>query len=337
MGDYTSPILRGQSQRCERRVWLDVHGDPAERAPGSPRLTDEVREAAMNAIADLATGDEPPIWLADYCAVCPWRDLCRKRADETKAVTLLPGLQRISWEHMTRSGIHTLHQIAEAKPNHLKGLPKIGDKTARKFHFAARALLDGQPVWKQPLEAAARPPGLCLDIETEWDIAKPWSWGWTDQTGEQTILVLGREPGEIVSEAGLRLTVITDVVKAWKIIEEAANGAPIYHWGGYDNAVMKATAGFSTRFNLERQMIDLNMVLRRTVVLPLPNTSMKTVAPYLGCNYPEVGDAMTAWELYKRWMRYDNETAIIRACEYLQADVIGLTLAWRWMSENTPD
>ncbi len=325
-----------QGEATAGQLWLgrDLYDQPIRKQTVQPDH-DEVRAALATAVAILMDA-EPPIWLASHCETCHWRGHCEAQAHTTKAITLLPNLPRESWVQLHEIGVTTLHQIADATPESLRAIRKIGKMRSEKFPQAARAFLSGEPVWSQPLEAASRRPGLCLDIETEWDINKPWSFGFTDPDGVLTTLVVGRGESPLTLPNGIRVDLVRNAIEAWAWIADKAGDAPIYHWGGYDHAVMRATASAAVRERIDGQMIDLNRVWRRTVIAPITSTSMKTVAPYLGCPYPDATDAMLAWRLYQQW-RLDRQPAgLAQACGYLRADVIGLARAWAWLNEGTP-
>ncbi|GIL14650.1 MAG: hypothetical protein BroJett038_33700 [Chloroflexota bacterium] len=320
--------------------WLghDESGGPAHQIEHDYRQ--ERLFAALEQAADvLQAADAPPIFLASHCQICRWRAACEQTASASRDITLLPGLSRMTWEHLHREDIHTLDQILSLPPEALKRFKGVGQTRAYEFHTFAQAAVHSRPVQRQPLPEILRQPGIMFDLETRLDSGLPWCFGWQVDGQPATAAIVDPycEDGRLLLPDGAQVMVAADSDEGWRLLAETAQKHPglLFHWGGFEMGVLRQTAPPDVVDALQGRLHDLNKTFKKTCVLPVRGTSIKKVAPYLGFRWPPGATALTAWADYNAWLKDNDRDALARACAYNRADVEALTIIWRWLVDSS--
>jgi predicted RecB family nuclease len=247
---------------------------------------------------------------------------------------MLPGLSRLAKQHLLASGITTLGQIAAMPPEALTQFKGI-KTTARAVHAQARAFVENRPIWLQELPDLCHQNGVMFDLETDPFTQLPWSWGWVDMQNVPHVLIVanGRHIQTVLLPDGRSITVVPDKDIAWQVFAQALreSDCPIYHWTGFDAGVMRSTAPWAVRQQLEHQMHDLHHSFKHTVKFPVQGNSLKVVARYLKFDWAEYDAWDAAYWDYQRWLRRGDVEALARSCNYQQADVEALTIVWQYL------
>lgn len=310
-----------KSARCARRVYLSQH-------------------ATTSRAALQLDSEAPPIFFGSECPGCPWLNACRTAAAARHDVALLPGLSRLTWEHLRAAGILTLEDLLALEPAALQRIKGVGKVRVGDMQAHAQAVVHNRPVRRQPLPDALRVPGMMFDLETciNGDVGTPWCFGW-QVAGEATqAAIVDRyyEGERLRLPDGVVIHIIPDSDTGWRMMaaEAARVEGKVFHWGGFERGVLKATAPEDAIDTLDTRLHDLNQTFRKSAALPLRGTSIKKVAPYLGFRWPEGTDAFSAWNDYNAWLLESNADALARACAYNRADVDALDVIWRWLLED---
>lgn len=243
----------------------------------------------------------------------------------------ISGLRRDSREALHAMGIHTLEQLAALSDDELRKVRGI-KSTARSIRAGAEALVRNQPVWHGPLEPHCRLPGVMFDLETNPANGQPWSLGWLD-CDEPHVALVGRGPSRRLDD-GTIVHIEPNAVAAWYRMAEsiAASDTPVFHWTGYDAAILRATAPADVRRALEPRFFDLHRAFSQAVRFPVDGTSLKRVAAYLGFAWGAYESWFAAWEDYRAWLRSGSDAALARSLRYQMDDVIALERVWRWLA-----
>ncbi|MBK8026742.1 MAG: ribonuclease H-like domain-containing protein [Chloroflexi bacterium] len=294
---------------------------------------------AFRSVGDvLHQPSAPPIYLTGHCDLCPWQAHCQSAAHEERAITLLNGLTRRSWESLIAAGLVTVDLVAEQPPEALVRLKGIGAATAGQLISSARALARQEAVILRELPDELHRPIVMLDIETGLSFQEqglPWSFGWSDVNGQLHAAVVARYSSGSTTTLpdGRPVHLLTDYAAGWRMIAEYAeeHDALVYHWSGYDSGIMRQTAPPDAAAVLSRRMRDLLHVFKQCVMLPVRGRSIKTVAAYLGYAYPPSSDYAQAWNDYRRWLMDNDRIALQRAMAYQLADVEAMLIARDWL------
>ncbi len=257
-------------------------------------------------------------------------------------VSMIYRLQRKTRDCLRRAGYNTVGQLAQTAPDTLYKEARISRHSALRLHSHARAILSGAAVWYDTLPARCQQPGMMLDIETDpFNGQTPWCFGWQGGAEPTQVIVVvpERPPGTLLLADGQTvITLVQHHHAAWRLIDAAAeaHGGPVYHWGGFDAGVLKATGPADVKRTLLPRMHDLCLTTARTVALPGRSYGLKAVSAFLQYAW----EGYQSWEQalydYTHWRRQDDLHAITRACTYQREDVVALGLVWRWLVENQP-
>lgn len=313
----------------------------------------------------------PPIYLGSHCKNCHWYSACTAAAELQRDFTLIPGIQRPTWEQMRAEGIRTVDDVAARDTRELQRFKGIGRQRAQEIRAHAQALIDNRPMQRQPLPEIARQPGVMLDIETHLDNGLPWCFGFMDIGGRVQVAVVAshfsphplheNEPQPLPLQGeglrggvhlpqgagggdafptydlpdGSRITIIPDSDAGWRLVAATGQNQPVYHWSGYEMDVLRKTGPPDAVAALENRLHDLHRTFKQTVTIPVRGTSIKKVGPYLGYHWPNGVSALTAWTDYQAWLLDNDKEALARACAYQRADVEALEVVWKWLNEST--
>lgn len=324
-------------------LWLGATdlGAPARRDPHEYD-EDRLMDALLRAIAALDASEAPPVRLEAHCKTCPWQTACRADAEQEQSLDLLYGVPRATRDGLAAAGLTCLADVATCAPQDLQQVRGIGPVTAPRLRANAQAWVEGRPVWYGALPDDLRRGGWMFDLETCEARGKtvPWCMGWCDTAGATQIALVApvQLPEPLTLADGQRVTLVPDSDTAWEVLAEAVSmqEGPLFHWTGYDAAILRGSAPAAALARLEPRMFDLHAAFKRAVSLPLGSTSIKVVSAYLGFVWPENPDWFAAYLDYQFWLESGDEAALARACAYQRADVQSMAWVWRWLMASEP-
>jgi predicted RecB family nuclease len=244
-------------------------------------------------------------------------------------------LHRETRAHFAREGIITLQQVVEMDEETLLTFRHVGQKTVHTIKRQARAYLQGSPVWFGQLPEVCCERGWYFDIETNPQTGDVWSigWCWHDEPVRIVIVVPG-ESGTLLLPDGRRVTLVPDTDAAWRTFAEGvgANGGAIFHWSGFDAAVMRGQAPADVTARLDERLHDLLVSFRNTVQLPERSNSLKVVAPYAGFHWRGYQEWWAALRDYNTFLQTGDVGHLVEACHYQAGDVEAMVAIWAWLN-----
>lgn len=294
-----------------------------------------VLDALTRAAALLPADDAPPVHLIDACKTCPHRGPCETLARQEGALDLLYGVSQRVREGLRAAGLRSLADIAAAAPDDLLRVKGIGSRTAPAIQANARAWLNARPVHKAPPPEVCATGGWMFDLETLERNGRvvPWCMGWCDADGHAQIALVApvQTPEALLLPDGQQVILAPDSDAAWEVFAESVAGdAPIFHWTGYDAAILRGTAPAAVQSAIAPRFEDLHRHFTRAVSLPLRSTSIKAISTYLGYPWPGYNEWFAAYLDYRAWLDSGQVDALVRACMYQRADVQSMAWVWRW-------
>lgn len=334
-------LVQGTAPAGELWLGADDAGFPRERLPHDYD-EDRLMDVLLRVIALRDQHAEPGVRLESHCTLCHWYSLCYAIARMDGSIDLLYGISRTTRDNMREAGITTMAHIVAAAPDALQTIRGIGPKLAHRIRANARAWVENQPVWCAPLPELCRQPGWMFDLETHEVKGRtvPWCMGWCDVDGHTHIALVApvQLPETTTLPDGQRVTLAPDSDGVWEVFADAVAGddAPIYHWTGYETALLRGSAPAHVIARLEPRMADLHAALKGSLSLPLKSTSIKPVSVYFGFEWPGHQDYRAAYVDYCYWLEADNVEALMRSCTYQRADVQSMALVWCWLVAHTP-
>ncbi len=326
-----------QGRRPEGSLWLRL--PPRERPFGLPadvlfveeRVTlkddDPDFQARLADLRRLAGGDEPRPFISSACKGCRWRAVCLPIAERSQDVSLIPGITRQAWRGLHERGLGTLPAVAAASVSQLVDIRGIGEKTAPAIINQARALVEGRPVHLGPPDLPEPADGdVFFDVESYPLESVYYLFGALVRQGgeEHYIYELARHPSE--------------EQQAWESFLRRSErlGGAVYHYGSYERTAVKtliARYGDDPRAShLLERLIDLEKVLKASVVLPLRGYSLKEVAPWLGFEWTgETQAADDSMLAYDAWLRTGEPAHLDGILHYNEDDVRATAAICDWL------
>ncbi len=332
---YISLLEAIQGRRPVGNLLLRV--PVAER--GSARLFHEEAvvlepDAFAEALAHvrmLAGGEEPRPFLASVCHSCAWHNLCRPLAEESRDVSLIPGLQRRVWSALHARGLGTLNALAAASPESLLDIRGVGDLTARSLVVRARALHSGDAQRIGNPDLPASQPVIFFDVESVPPEGLYYLMGTLIRVDDETHFTY-----ELAASA-------EDELRMWEsfLARLQATPGPVIHYGNYERTVIQQ---LDRRYGpnpqaarLLERLVNLQTVLEQTVVLPLSSYSLKQVAPLIGYAWREdpLGgeDSMLA---YLAWLEDGNRSHLENILRYNEDDCRATAYIYDWLMTLPP-
>ncbi|MDX2077613.1 MAG: ribonuclease H-like domain-containing protein, partial [bacterium] len=322
--------------------WLGQSSTSTQPSLKQGHLYDEYRlMRAIRAIAMIAISDfEPPPYITKHCHTCHWYGACQKKPQASFDIGLLVGLRKETQADFKKAGIDSLEQLVQLQPHELKQFRGI-NTTANFYHAQARAWVEQKPIWLTPLPDILKQGGWMFDLETYQDIHTGteivWSIGWGDEMGNCMVAVVVPEgkPHTLVINSQLTIYLTPNSDGAWRLMAQTTpDNKPIYHWTGYDSAMMKKSAPEDVQRALAHRLVDLHALFKKTVCFPISSLSIKAVAPYLGFRWSGDDYYLQAYLDYRRWLETFESDYLHHAVNYQADDVKALAVIWQYLTQN---
>ncbi len=254
----------------------------------------------------------------------PWRVYGNKRIFEQKDLVLLAGIQKREREKLRQAGIHRVDQLWNLTGHAVNAI--IGDHYGATALQVAQAYNIGGPVVKpgQNLEIPRAKRLLYFDFETSDSVhptEPPHTYliGCYDANRDQYVRFLARgaeDEGRIFDE--------------FLDYAEDLRDTKLYHWTDFE---IREILGVMRRWpwlagSLERLMeccVDLKKVIQSGLYLPVPNFSIKSVAPALGFRWRQTDiGAYQSMVCYWDYLENRDLFAIDKAITYNQDDCMAM-------------
>jgi len=326
---YIAMLEAIQGMRPQGALWLRP---PVDAPPGSfvehPVEFDEERYTARLAqVRSAAGGIEPPPFFSSECGSCIWRAVCVPLVQDSSDISLIPRMQRRVWLALRERGVRRLGQLAALEPRDILDIKGVGDKTARSYIDHARAFTHGKPILR------GRPDLPEGDVEVYFDIESApaenvyYLMGFLVHDGSGTHF-----EHELASRP-------VDEGAMWARFLDRVDmlGGAVYHYGSFERrAIAELVGRYGADLRAEallERMIDLEVLLRTSAVLPLPSYSLKSVAPWLGHTWS--GETTTADEsivAYTRWLESGDAAHLESVLLYNEDDCRATLRIKEWLA-----
>ncbi len=285
---------------------------------------------ALDEILAIRAGEKPEALFTSGCKASPWYQECRREVEAADDIGLLYKIYKSEYRRLRAAGYATVQALAAEDLARLQsGVTGVSDHRLERLQLQAQSMRDKKAL---RLGAAGLPDAdveLFYDIEGDPTIGLEYLHGMLVREG-------GRETyrsffANRPEEEGAAWTAFCDAVEAYA-------GAPVYHYGWYEREAVRrlsATYGISPRaagvLGADR-MIDLNRVVQRTAILPLPFYSLKDVAGHLGFRWRAAdasGANSVAW--FQDWREKGDPDLMQKILAYNEDDVRAAAVLKDWL------
>lgn len=246
--------------------------------------------------------DKPLLILNKHCHVCEFKDTCFKEAKENSNLSLLGRINNEKGiQKYYKKGIFNILQLACLyKPRRRK--KKMKETIVKhSFELQALAIKEKKIYIKKEPNLARKEIELFLDVETIPD--------------EDFCYLIGislRNETEIIHHnywADSLENEKENLLNAVNFIRSFPN-APIYHYGNYDEKVIKGL-GKKYELNVEdiqKRLYNLNSFIFGKIYFPVYSNSLKEISEYLGLsNDCKIGSGLESLVFRYKWERKKND------------------------------
>ncbi len=285
----------------------------------------------------LATAQEPEVFIArQRCNLCRWYTHCYAIAKSQQHLSLVPGVTPSRYRSLQDVGVVSTESLAKANSDSIKEL--IGTELAEKLQQQARSLLHNQAIPRPQSQynlseiLSNQTIEFYFDIEAEPERNLDYLLGVVvvDRlTQTQTFYPFLAETPE---EEGV----------IWQQFLELVNTyahAPIFHFSDYEKDTIKRLGNLyqtphSQIEHLLSRLIDLHHCVITSVILPVENYSLKSLANWLGFHWRTAGisgDQCVCW--YDEWLTTGDRNSLRSIVRYNEDDCLATLHLKNWLLE----
>jgi predicted RecB family nuclease len=288
------------------------------------------------------------------CGGCPFHGFCWPRAEKTKDVALVYGVDQGLAIALKDRGIHTINDLlnqfqedslAELKRPYGKGMRKVGTKAASILLMAKAMAQNKEFLIKHP-SIPEHPNYVMFDLEglpPQLDeLEKIYLWG---------MQVFGENPGNFLpavagfGEDGDRVGWYTFLENAKNVFDQYGD-IPFIHWHHYERVKIDLYLerygdrnGIAER--VKGNLIDLLPITQRSIALPLPSYSLKVVEKYVGYKRT-LNEVAGDWAMAKYIEAVETQDPGVRddlmaqILEYNREDLEATWAVLKWLKTKGP-
>jgi predicted RecB family nuclease len=292
----------------------------------------------------------------DFCGLCDFLELCKKRWEDDDHLTLVAGVSRLQFERLQKAGITTLELLAEAAPDtkvasmRAPTLEGLRHQASLQLHYRRthEHKVDLLPLEEDrgfALLPEPSPGDVWLDFEGD-----PWFepgrgleylTGWlelaeNDEPRYECLWARDRNDEKLAFERFVDFVVER---------QQRFPGMHVYHYASYERTALKRLAGeHGTReeeiddFLRGEALVDLFRVTRQALRASVPGYSIKKVEELYGFERrAEVGGGSESVHDFEQWLEIGDDSLLEGIREYNREDCVSLFELHRWLLGQRPD
>lgn len=287
----------------------------------------EIREIVLR-------GKRPEPQLSSGCKQSPWFGECIALSEETHDVALLYNLRKKTMLAMRDAGVRTVADAAAMDIDTIAedGSTSLSHATLERHKLQAEALLAKRHFVRKPIDLPEAPLEIFFDIEGDPLRQLEYLFGFLIREGgkERYECQLAKEEKE---EKAM-----------WREFLEWIKGLPddyvVYHYGTYEQARLSILeneygGGSAALERFRDSMVDLNAVVKESIVFPLYFYGIKDIGAYIGFERSKKiaggGDSVA---FYERWLEKRDQKTLDAIIKYNKDDVIATRYLKDWLAKE---
>ncbi len=289
-------------------------------------------ELTLSEIEKIIAGSRPTHFVTSGCKQSPWYKECRSESESCDDLSLLNRVWREEVRALEDVGVATLSDLALKSVVELEHLcPNVSSNRLETMRDQAIAIKDHRHIIRGTATLPEADVELFFDIESDPLRDFDYLFG---------ILKVSREGEEYISFFASSPEQEAQMWAEFVHFIERHIDAPIYHYGWFEEEVIrrfgaKYGIGEIAREALECNMIDVLSVIRPTVIFPLSFYSLKDIAGYIGFEW-RAEDASGANSVlwFEEWLQKKSPKLLQKILEYNEDDVRATFKLQRWIREH---
>jgi uncharacterized protein len=277
---------------------------------------------------------EPEVFISrQKCSLCSWYRHCKAIARSQNHLSLIPGVTPYRYQILQSLNINTLESLALTTSLELQEL--LGQDITTQLKLQAQSILEQKPIIKSTnfhSKIRDSPIDLYFDIEAEPERNLDYLLG---------VLIIDHRHNSQTIYSFLAKK-INEEKLIWQQFLDLVNRypeAPIFHYSNYEKETIKRLGNlYQTPFEEIKKVllrcIDLHEQVVKSVILPVENYSLKTIANWLGFTWkiPEArGDQSVCW--YDEWLKTGNNQLLEKIISYNQDDCFATYHLKEWLTQ----
>ncbi|MBI4592547.1 TM0106 family RecB-like putative nuclease [Candidatus Uhrbacteria bacterium] len=289
-------------------------------------------ELTLTEIEKIIAGKRPAHFVTSGCKQSPWYKECRSESERCDDLSLLNRVWREEVHTLEKAGIDTLSELALKSVPELEHLaPTVSSHRLETMRDQAIAIKEDRHLIRGTVKLSEANVELFFDIESDPLRDFDYLFGVLKVTsaGEEYISFFAESP----EQEGAMWAEFVHFI-------ERHIDAPIYHYGWFEEEVVRRFSakygiGEIAREALERNMVDLLSTLRPAVIFPLSFYSLKDIGEYIGFAWRSVdasGANSVMW--FEEWLTKKSPKLLQKILEYNEDDVRATYKLQRWIREH---
>lgn len=289
-------------------------------------------ELTLTEIEKIIAGKRPVHFMTSGCKQSPWQKECKGESEACDDLSRLNRVWREEVRRLAAAGIETVAELALKSVMELERLvPDVSSGRLEALRDQAIAIKEHRHIIRSHIDLPESGIELYFDIESDPLRDFDYLFGVlkVSSQGEEYVSFFAESPDQ---EA-----------KMWEefvaFIEQHID-APIYHYGWFEEEVVrrfgaKYGIGEIAREALERNMIDILAVIRPAVIFPLSSYSLKDIAKYIGFEWrSEDASGANSVIWFEEWLAKKSPKLLQKIVEYNEDDVRATYVLQRWAREH---
>ncbi len=353
LGDYyyvAADIKRDRSARDEHKFQGCFYAELLEKVQGVKPLQGYVitpdnqvldylieefeaeYELTLTEIEKIIAGKRPSHFVTSGCKQSPWFSECQTESRECDDLSLLNRVWREEVSRLEAAGVDTISELALKSIPELETLaPEANPGRLEMMRDQALAIREHRHMIRSSVDLPEADIELFFDIESDplRDFDYLFGVYKVSSDGEEYHHFFADSP----DQEGQMWDDFVDFI-------EQHIDAPIYHYGWFEEEVVrrfaaKYGASEMARDAFERNMIDILSVMRPAVIFPLSFYSLKDIGNYIGFEWRSAdasGANSVLW--FEEWLAKKSPKLLQKIIEYNEDDCIATYRLQRWIREN---
>ncbi|MDJ0507702.1 MAG: TM0106 family RecB-like putative nuclease [Crocosphaera sp.] len=285
----------------------------------------------------LDKDEQPEVFITrQRCNLCQWYSHCYAIAHAQKHLSLVPGVTPSRYQTLQELGIHNTPSLAEADVHTLE--EGIGKSLGRKLQQQAYALIHNFALPRSSHHPDMEKKIAPATVELYFDIeAEP----------ERNLdYLLGVVVVDYLTQTrtffGFLAETPHEEEKIWYQFLDLVNryqNAPIFHFSEYEVDTIKRLGNLYQTpeeeiEHLLSRFIDLHHYVITSVIFPVENYSLKSLANWLGFHWRDPGingDQCVCW--YDQWLTTGDRSLLASILRYNEDDCLATLHLKNWLFE----
>lgn len=272
------------------------------------------------------TESMPDLFIDSGCLMCQWYNFCLPEANKKEDLSLVPGISRKIKSELQQLSINNYSDLAKCTEKDIANINVIGIEKSKNFILQSKALSNNQIyIKKHPEIEQADDNSVFFDFESDFifdengiDLTRiDYLIGLLkikDSKHEYSYLLLEENDKELMKR-------FMDFANKHKEFY-------FYHYGHYEQSILGNKWNIASEMNL----INLEKLVRESVIMPVTSYSLKNIAKIIGFQWKnKKASAQQSMCWYSNYLATKDKRFLDLSIQYNKDDCIALHIIKSWL------